>query len=134
MGGGDVPGVNCIVVRGFISERGVANGIIFAGVGVGQTYSPADRVFSFSLRLESLLLASAGLGLIAGGIWYVIARDTPGACVGFFNEAKLIEAGLPKQIPFIDRCKTQLGRDSQESRCAAIISATFVTDTQPIFS
>lgn len=93
------PASNCIVAAWIpSSERGVANGIIFAGVGVGAGFTPPLIVYFLShYGWRASFWASAGLGLIAGGIWYGMARDTPRehAWVSA-TEAKLIEAGLPK--------------------------------------
>jgi ACS family glucarate transporter-like MFS transporter len=59
-------------------ERGIANGIIFAGVGVGAGVTPG--LISYILvhygRRWSFW-ASALLGLTAGTAWYFLARDSP---------------------------------------------------------
>lgn len=97
------PASNCIVAAWIpSSERGVANGIIFAGVGVGAGLTPPLIVYFLShYGWRASFWASAGLGLIAGGIWYVIARDTPREHAWVSStEAKLIEAGLPKHDSF----------------------------------
>jgi MFS transporter, ACS family, glucarate transporter len=93
------PASNCIVAAWIpSSERGAANGIIFAGVGVGSGLTPPLVVYFLThYGWRASFWASAGLGLIAGGIWYVIARDTPRQHAWVSSsEAKLIEAGLPK--------------------------------------
>jgi len=59
-------------------ERGIANGIIFAGVGVGAGVTPS--LISYIMAHYGWrwsFWASALLGLIAGTIWYLFARDTP---------------------------------------------------------
>ena len=92
------PASNCVVAAWIpSSERGVANGIIFAGVGFGAGATPPLIVYFLShYGWRASFWASAVLGLIAGGIWYVIARDTPGQHPWVSStEAKLIEAGLP---------------------------------------
>ena len=97
------PASNCIVAAWIpSSERGVANGIIFAGVGVGAGLTPPLIVYFLShYGWRASFWASAGLGLIAGGIWYVIARDTPREHAWVSStEAKLIEARLPKHDSF----------------------------------
>jgi ACS family glucarate transporter-like MFS transporter len=60
------------------SERGIANGLIFAGVGVGAgatpfliTYIMVHNGWRWSFWI------SATIGLAVGAIWYVFARDTP---------------------------------------------------------
>jgi MFS transporter, ACS family, glucarate transporter len=61
-------------------ERGKANGFIFAGVGIGAGVTPP---FISYLMLHygwrSSFLVSALIGLAAGAVWYLAARDTPEA-------------------------------------------------------
>lgn len=73
------PASNCVVAAWIpSSERGLANGLIFSGVGFGAAATP--------LLLTSILLhsgwrmtfwASSVMGLLAGAAWFVIARDSP---------------------------------------------------------
>ena len=59
-------------------ERGIANGIIFAGVGVGAGVTPgliSYIMVHYGWRWS--FWASAFLGLLAGTAWYFFARDTP---------------------------------------------------------
>jgi ACS family glucarate transporter-like MFS transporter len=59
-------------------ERGVANGLIFAGVGAGAGSAPAIVTYimvHFGWRWSFWL--SALLGLLVGAVWYFTARDTP---------------------------------------------------------
>jgi ACS family glucarate transporter-like MFS transporter len=59
-------------------ERGVANGIIFAGVGVGAGITPpAISYVMFHYGWRSSFWMSAIIGLAAGFIWFLIARDKP---------------------------------------------------------
>jgi ACS family glucarate transporter-like MFS transporter len=59
-------------------ERGVANGIIFAGVGVGAGITPpAISYVMFHYGWRSSFWMSAVIGLAAGFIWFLIARDKP---------------------------------------------------------
>lgn len=78
-------------------ERGLANGIIFAGVGVGGSIAPPLITFvmlSYSWRWAFWLCAL--IGLAAGGVWISCVRNSPaqdkhiGAA-----ELALISAGLP---------------------------------------
>ena len=94
------PSSNCIVAAWIpSSERGMANGIIFAGVGVGGSVTPPLVVYFLThYGWRASFWASAALGLIAGAIWYMIARDTPAGHPWVAPaEAKMIEAGLPKR-------------------------------------
>src|SRR6202795_31310 len=59
-------------------ERGVANGIIFAGVGVGAGITPpAISYVMFHYGWRSSFWMSAIIGLAAGLVWLLIARDKP---------------------------------------------------------
>ncbi len=59
-------------------ERGLANGLIFAGVGAGTASAP---IFVTYLMMHygwrAPFWASTILGLIVGAVWYVAARDVP---------------------------------------------------------
>ena len=59
-------------------ERGIANGLIFAGVGAGAGSAPAIVTYimvHYGWRWSFWL--SALLGLLVGIVWYLTARDTP---------------------------------------------------------
>ena len=59
-------------------ERGIANGIIFAGVGVGAGITPpaiSYVMFHYGWRWSFWL--SAVIGLMVGAVWFVVARDKP---------------------------------------------------------
>jgi MFS transporter, ACS family, glucarate transporter len=78
------------------SERGIANGWIFAGVGAGAGLSPPLITY---IMLHHGWRASfwvcAGIGLIAGALWYFAARDTPAEHSRVStSELAFIEAGL----------------------------------------
>ena len=73
------PAANQFVARWVpLQERGLINGLIFAGVGAGSGLTPP---------LLTLLIAdhgwraafwfSATIGLLAGAVWWFSARDTP---------------------------------------------------------
>ena len=73
------PAMNCFIERWFpIAERGKANGIIFGGVGLGSGLAPplaAAVILRYGWHV--LFFGCGALGVLAGAIWYVIARDTP---------------------------------------------------------
>ncbi|HWB33244.1 MAG TPA: MFS transporter [Acidobacteriaceae bacterium] len=73
------PATSQFVERWFpIQERGRANGIIFAGVGLGSMLTPpvvTAILLHHGWRVSFLLSAAAGA--IAGLVWYIAARDTP---------------------------------------------------------
>jgi MFS transporter, ACS family, glucarate transporter len=59
-------------------ERGIANGIIFAGVGVGAGITPpAISYVMYHYGWRSSFWLSALIGLAAGLVWFLIARDKP---------------------------------------------------------
>jgi len=92
------PASNCIVAAWIpSSERGIANGIIFAGVGFGAGITPP--LIGYLLLHQgwrASFWASAILGLFAGLIWYIIARDKPVQHPWVSaRETAFIEAGLP---------------------------------------
>jgi ACS family glucarate transporter-like MFS transporter len=61
-------------------ERGLANGLIFAGVGAGTAVAPLFVTYLMvHYGWRSSFWASAVLGLVVGVIWYLAARDVPEA-------------------------------------------------------
>ena len=80
------------------NERGVANGIIFAGVGIGAGITPPLISF-IMLRYgwRASFLMSALIGLVAAAVWFLAARDTPEAHPSISpNELTHIQNGIPK--------------------------------------
>ena len=78
-------------------ERGIANGWIFAGVGAGAGLSPpliTYIVVHYGWRASFYVCAV--IGVLAGAVWYVLARDSP-AEHPFISSDELafIRAGLP---------------------------------------
>jgi ACS family glucarate transporter-like MFS transporter len=80
-------------------ERGIANGIIFAGVGAGAGISPPLITFlllNYGWRWSFWVCAI--LGLLAGVVWFLISRDQPeGHPWITVQELNHIKAGLPVQ-------------------------------------
>lgn len=61
-------------------ERGIANGWIFAGVGVGGAITPTLITFvmlRWGWRFSFWVCAI--VGIVVGAVWYAISRDTPEA-------------------------------------------------------
>lgn len=61
-----------------LKERGIINGLIFAGVGAGSGLTPP--VLSWLIRHHGWRAAfwfSAMVGFVVGIVWWVIARDRP---------------------------------------------------------
>jgi len=79
------------------SERGLANGLIFAGVGVGAAFTPPLITYimlRYGWRIPFVVCAA--LGLVVGLVWYFIARNTPEEhSLVSPNELAKIKAGLP---------------------------------------
>jgi ACS family glucarate transporter-like MFS transporter len=77
-------------------ERGIANGLIFAGVGIGAGITPPLITYCMvRYGWRSSFWICAGIGLIAGTVWYLSARDTPEEHPGVSaTEVATIRAGL----------------------------------------
>lgn len=78
------------------SERGIANGWIFAGVGAGAGLTPV-LITRIMLRYgwRSSFWVCACIGFLGAAVWYWIARDTPAEHRGVSNsELSLIRSGL----------------------------------------
>ncbi|HSC45435.1 MAG TPA: MFS transporter [Candidatus Acidoferrum sp.] len=105
------PASNQFVARWIpTQERGAANGVIFAGVGIGAGITP-PLISWIMLRYgwRSSFLLSAAIGLAAGAVWYLAARDTPESHPSISqSELATIQQGIPKaaatakRIPWFD--------------------------------
>jgi ACS family glucarate transporter-like MFS transporter len=73
------PAANQFVARWVpVEERGFVNGLIFAGVGAGSGLTPPLLAwFILHHGWRSAFWFSAVIGVIAGGAWWWLARDTP---------------------------------------------------------
>src|SRR2546430_3667305 len=77
-------------------ERGVANGWIFAGAGAGAGLSPPLITYiMLHYGWRASFWVCAGIGLVAGLVWYFAARDTPAEHSSVSkSELAFIQAGL----------------------------------------
>jgi ACS family glucarate transporter-like MFS transporter len=73
------PAANQFVARWVpVEERGFINGLIFAGVGAGSGLTPPLLAwFILHHGWRSAFWFSAVIGVLAGGVWWWLARDTP---------------------------------------------------------
>ncbi len=110
-------------------ERGVANGIIFAGVGAGAGLAPpliAYIMMHYGWR-ESFLV-SAVLGLAAGVVWFLLARDRPEDHPWVDQqEQRYIEAGLPVPIAPTGKAKALPWRAILGSKDIVALSWSYFT-------
>jgi ACS family glucarate transporter-like MFS transporter len=83
------------------SERGLANGLIFAGIGAGSAFTPPIiRLVMVHLGWRASFWLCAVLGLMAAAGWYGMARDRPDQH-SWVNEAERqwIRQGIPQADP-----------------------------------
>jgi len=73
------PSANQFIARWIpASERGIANGLIFAGVGAGAGLTPLLITYiMLQYGWRSSFWVCSIIGFAAGAIWFVAARDTP---------------------------------------------------------
>lgn len=80
-------------------ERGLANGLIFAGVGAGAGITPPLITYilvNYGWRWSFWITAL--IGLLAGIVWFLLARDRPAQHPWVSpEESRHIQAGLPKK-------------------------------------
>jgi len=73
------PAANQFVARWVpMKERGLINGLIFAGVGAGSGLTPPLLNWLITHHgWRSAFWFSAAIGLVVGAVWWFAARDTP---------------------------------------------------------
>jgi ACS family glucarate transporter-like MFS transporter len=83
-----------------VRERGVANGWIFAGVGAGAGLTPPLITYLMvHYGWRSSFWVCAVIGLLAGAVWFIAARDTPREHPQVSaNELAAIQSGLAISI------------------------------------
>src|SRR5262249_37582925 len=81
-------------------ERGVANGFIFAGVGIGAGVTPPLITYiMLHCGWRASFVLSALIGLVVGAVWFIAARDKPETHPSISpSELALIQQGLPKSV------------------------------------
>ncbi len=95
------PAANQFVTRWIpVRERGIANGWIFAGVGAGAGLTPPLITYLMvHYGWRSSFWACAAIGLLAGAVWFIAARDTPGEHPRVSaSELAAIQSGLSLQM------------------------------------
>lgn len=96
------PAANQFVARWIpVAERGIANGWIFAGVGAGAGLTPPLITYlMMHYGWRSSFWVCAAIGLLAGGVWFVAARDTPEEHPRVSaSELAVIQSGLTVSMP-----------------------------------
>jgi ACS family glucarate transporter-like MFS transporter len=73
------PSSNQFIAAWFPSaERGLANGWVFGGVGLGSGLAPPlVALIIYNYGWHAVFYVSAAIGLVIAAIWYRVARDTP---------------------------------------------------------
>ena len=114
------------------AERGLANGLIFAGVGAGSAFAPPlIRYAMVHLGWRASFWGCGVLGLLAAAGWYWMARDHPDQH-SWLNDAerKWIHQGIPQRDPL--RRPNFRGPPCSASKDVwALPSAIFALDTPP---
>jgi ACS family glucarate transporter-like MFS transporter len=95
------PSSNQFIAAWFPSaERGLANGWVFGGVGMGSGLAPPlVALIIFNWGWHAVFYASAGIGLVMALIWYLAARDAPSQHPAVKPaEVAHIRAGQPEKV------------------------------------
>ena len=93
------PASNRLVAKWIPSaERGLANGLIFAGVGAGSALAPPLITWILlNWGWRWAFYVRVPLGIVAAALWYWLVRDTPQAHPWIAaKEVAAIQAGLPQ--------------------------------------
>jgi ACS family glucarate transporter-like MFS transporter len=96
------PSANQFIARWIpTTERGIANGWIFAGVGAGAGLTPLlVSYIMVHYGWRSSFWVCSVIGFAAGAVWFLSARDTPAEHSGVSeSELMLIRSGLKQAEP-----------------------------------
>jgi ACS family glucarate transporter-like MFS transporter len=106
-------------------ERGLANGLIFAGVGVGGASAPPLITFiMLSHSWRAAFWVCAMVGVAAGAVWLLLVRDSPAEHPGVSRaERAYIEAGLPARAS--DGARPYTWADVLHDRHIAMLTASY---------
>ena len=102
------PSANQYVARWVpVEERGLVNGLIFAGVGAGSGLTPPLLTWLILTHgWRSAFWFSAIIGVLAGGVWWLISRDSP-------EEHPMVSAGelqwIRKTVPNVHGLEAEPG-------------------------
>ena len=95
------PAANRIVASWIpVRERGLANGLIFMGPGIGAGITPpivTALLVHYGWRASFIVCAV--IGVCAGAVWFVLARDTPAAHPRVSADERVyIEGATPARV------------------------------------
>ncbi len=95
------PAANRIVASWIpVRERGLANGLIFMGPGIGAGITPpivTALLVHYGWRASFIVCAV--IGVCAGAVWFVLARDTPAAHPRVSADERVyIEGAIPARM------------------------------------
>ena len=101
-------------------ERGLINGLIFAGVGAGSGLTPLLLTWLISnFGWRAAFWFSAVIGVVVGSVWWLAARDTPEEHTGVSaSELSIIRSGLSAAASETSAA----GRKEGEKAAATVIS------------
>jgi ACS family glucarate transporter-like MFS transporter len=123
------PSANQFIARWIpVRERGIANGWIFAGVGAGAGLTPLIITYLMvHYGWRTSFWVCAGIGFLAGGIWFLVARDTPAEHPRIStSELAEIRSGLTPTIP--------QNKASEQDQPAALVSWTRVLQSKEVWA
>lgn len=111
------------------AERGLANGLIFAGVGAGAGITPpliTWVLLNYGWRWS--FWVSAIIGTVAGLIWFLVARDTPRTHPWITpDEVAYIESGLPEAPNSLCQRKGLAWRSILGNKDVLLVTASYFT-------